>query len=143
MSFKHHITLTTTEAQASHHFLQRNFASSNKETKLQCYKTFVRPITEYAATVWDPVGNSKMNHQLEMVQRKALRWINNKWQHDESPTAMMNKLNLQTLQERRQISRFSMLYELYDGLKFIPSNTITRQRCTDLQFQRIYGSIQF
>ena len=77
-----------------------------------------------------------------MVQRKAVRWINNKWQHDESPTVMINKLNLQTLQQRRTASRLNMLYELYHGLKFMPLNIIKRQRCSDTRFQRIYGCIQ-
>ena len=77
-----------------------------------------------------------------MVQRKAVRWVNNKWRHDESPTLMINQLNLQTLQQRRAVNRLNMLYELYHWLKFMPCNTIKRQRCSDTRFQRIYGSIQ-
>ena len=142
MNFKHHIAQTTVKAQSSRQFLQRNLVSSDKDTKLQCYKTFIRPIVEYASTVWDPVGNSKLIYQLEMVQRKAVRWVNNKWRHDESPTLMINQLNLQTLQQRRAVNRLNMLYELYHGLKFMPCNTIKRQRCSDTRFQRIYGSIQ-
>ena len=141
MNFKHHIAQTTVKAQSSRQFLQRNLVSSDKDTKLQCYKTFIRPIVEYASTVWDPVGNSKLIYQLEMVQRKAVRWVNNKWRHDESPTLMINQLNLQTLQQRRAVNRLNMLYELYHGLKFMPCSTIKRQRCSDTRFQRIYGSI--
>ena len=57
MNFKHHIAQTTVKAQSSRQFLQRNLVPSDKDTKLQCYKTFIRPIVEYASTVWDPVGS--------------------------------------------------------------------------------------
>ena len=92
--------------------------------------------------VWDPIESSKLSHQLEMVQRKALRWIYNRWQYDESPTVMLNELNLDTLKYRRTTNRLSMLHELHHGSKFLPTNTIHRQRCADIRFKRIYGSIK-
>ena len=39
----------------------------------------VRPIIEYAASVWDPVDNKMLADSLEMVQRKAVCWIKNDW----------------------------------------------------------------
>ena len=54
LSWKHHVAAVTAKAQSCRHFLQRNITTHNKETKLQCYKIFVRPIIEYASTVWDP-----------------------------------------------------------------------------------------
>ena len=55
------------------HFLQRKLVTCNQEAKLQCYKTFVHPIVEYASSVWDPVGNKQLQYQLEQVQKKAAR----------------------------------------------------------------------
>ena len=56
LSWKPHIAKTTAKANNTRHFLQRNLQKCNKEVKLQCYKTYIRPIVEYASTVWDPVN---------------------------------------------------------------------------------------
>ena len=141
LSFKQHITTTVAKAQNCRHFLQRNLQKIPKDVKLQSYKTFVRPITEYASAVWDPVGNQKLNNHIESVQRKSARWICNQWEYEASPTAMVKSLNLQTLENRWKINRLSSLYQLYHGHKFMPTQTINRQRCNDLRFQPIYGAI--
>ena len=62
-------------------FLQRNLVACKAETKLQCYKIFMRPIVEYSSSVWDPVGNNQLTKQIESVQGKAARWITSskKW----------------------------------------------------------------
>ena len=52
------------------------------ETKLQCYKTFIRPIVEYSSSLWDPVVNNQLTKQTESVQGKAARWITNNWNYD-------------------------------------------------------------
>ena len=84
----------------------------------------------------------KLTNVIESVQRKSARWICNKWQYDESPSAMIKDLNLISLQERRRISRLSTLYELHHGLKYMPAQTIARQRCVDLRFRPMLGALQ-
>ena len=141
LTFKQHITTTAAKAQNCRHFLQRNLQKCSKEVKLQSYKTFIRPIVEYASTVWDPVGNQSLTYQLESVQRKSVRWICNQWSYEASPTAMIKDLQLQKLDTRRQLNRLSTLYQLNHGIKFMPSQTINKQRCTNLRFQPIQGAI--
>ena len=114
----------------------------DKATKLQCYKTFVRPIVEYYSSVWDPIGNQKLRTQIESVQRKAARWIFNKWQYDESPSTMITNLNLTSLQDRRKMSRLSTMFEFHHGLKYMLDQTIIRQRYVDVRFQPIHGALQ-
>ena len=142
LTFNKHITTTSAKAQNCRHFLQRNLRICDKEVKLQSYKTFVRPIIEYASIVWDPVGNLKLNRHIDMVQRKSARWICNQWQREASPTAMIKELDLQTLEQRRTVKRLSSLYQFHHGIKFMPPNTIKTQRCNDLRFQPIQGLIQ-
>ena len=48
---------------------QRNLVVK-PETKLQCYKTFIRPIAEYSSSVWDLVGNNQLTKQIGSVQKK-------------------------------------------------------------------------
>ena len=142
LTFNKHITTTSAKAQNCRYFLQRNLRTCDKEVKLQSYKTFVRPIIEYASIVWDPVGNLKLNQHIESVQRKSARWICNQWQHEASPTAMIKSLGLKTLEQRRTIKRLSSLYQFHHGAKFMPPDTIKTQRCNDLRFQPIQGAIQ-
>ena len=86
MSWKTHIVKIASKANNCRLFLQRNLRKCSPETKLRCYTTYVRPILEYAASVWDPVDNKTLSNTLEMVQRKASRWITNDWQQLSSPT---------------------------------------------------------
>ena len=63
------------KANQTRQFLQRNLVACKPEIKLQCYKTFIRPIVEYSSSVWDPAGNNQHTKQIESVQGKAARWI--------------------------------------------------------------------
>ena len=45
--------------------MQRNLRTCNRDIKLQCYKTYVRPIIEYASPVWDT--NKKMSSKRSKV----------------------------------------------------------------------------
>jgi len=82
-------------------FLAKEYpTTTNKETKLQCYKIFVRP------------------------------------------TIMLKDLELQTLQQRRQIDRLKMLYSIHHGFKYLGNDLIYRQRCTNIKFKLIHGALQ-
>ena len=69
LSRKSHINSIIKEANQTRGFRQRNVKSRNRDVKAQCYQTYVRPIVEYASSVWDPVGesNSVLRNKLEMV----------------------------------------------------------------------------
>ena len=53
--------------------LSRNLAFAHKSTKEVAYKTLVLPKLEYAAPIWSPYSNLRIN-QVEKVQRTAARW---------------------------------------------------------------------
>ena len=66
-----------------------------------CYKSMVRPILEYASSVWDP--HTTINIQrLESVQRRAARFCLNDFSLYTSVTSMLSTLNLPSLQSRRK-----------------------------------------
>ena len=62
-------------------FLQRNLRGCSKSIKTKAYKTYVKPILNYASTSWNPVNNHTLTKQLEQVQRKAARFVcsNRSW----------------------------------------------------------------
>ena len=98
----------------------------------------VRPILEYASTVWDPAeGNTGDASLLERVQRRAARFVFNNYS-DRNPgcvTDMLHRLELEPLSDRRANNRLSMLYrflntpELNASIDFIRrSDQRTRNR---------------
>ena len=105
LSWKKHVQRITAKATNTRLFLQRNLTFSDSETRLMCYKTYVRPIVEYASSVWDPVGNNTLVEKIESIQRKSLRWIHNIWQSTGSPTALRKVLEISTLKSRRSSAR--------------------------------------
>ena len=72
LNWKPHIHNITKKANSVRAFLQRNLSNCSRPVKEQAYKTYVRPILEYASTVWDP-HTKELTSQLEMVQRRAAR----------------------------------------------------------------------
>ena len=58
-------------------FLRRNLNIGSTTTKQNAYNSLVRPIVEYASTVWDPYTQKDI-HTLEMVQHRGARYVCNK-----------------------------------------------------------------
>ena len=71
-------------------------------------KALVRPIVEYSATVWDAYV-SKNIQQVEMIQRRAARWVLGGDRLD-SVTDMLSSLKWRSLELRRSDARLCMLY---------------------------------
>ena len=72
ISWKTHISNICAKANNTRFFLQRNLTKSDPQTRLMCYKIYIRPTLEYASSVWDPIGQETLKSNLEMVQRKSL-----------------------------------------------------------------------
>ena len=88
--------------------------------KEQAYKTYVRPILEYASTVWDP-HTKELTSQLEMVQRRAARFVTAYYRRRHSVTLLLNQLQWQTLLQRGTHSKVTMLYRIHHQLVAIPA----------------------
>ena len=78
-NWSHHILKTTKRASKLIGLIyQRYYMSSSQGT---LYLSFVRPIVDYAALVWDPHYACHIQ-ALEKVQRFALRMSAKLWDHD-------------------------------------------------------------
>ena len=86
-----------------------------KLQKETAYKTFVRPILEYASTSWAPFNDTD-NGKIEKVQRRAARFVMNDYRRTSSVIEMLTNLDWDTLQERRDLARLSMMYRIVHGL---------------------------
>ena len=100
-------------------FLRRNLSNCPQHIKDTCYKTFVRPQLEYAATVWDPHTDINIA-KLEGAQRRAARFVRNDYNYTSSVTEMMRALEWESLQQRRHQAKSVMMYRIVNSLVDIP-----------------------
>ena len=100
-------------------FLNRNIRSAPQAAKDTAYKTFVRPIVEYAVTTWAPFTDTNTD-KIEMVQRRAARFVTNDYGRKSSVTEMIADLGWDTLQKSRDFARLSMMYRIVHNLVDIP-----------------------
>ena len=75
--------------------------------------TLVRSTLEYGSVVWDPYIQQDIN-AIEKVQRQAARFITKDYRSREPGcvTSMLDRLNLPTLQQRREIDRLVYMFKI-------------------------------
>ena len=115
-------------------FLRRNLKVSSIQIKTQAYFIFVRPILENSYTVWDPYTATQIN-KLEMIQRRAARYVLHRHHNTSSVTNMLQTLGWRSLSERRIDAKLCMIYKITNCLVGIPANkylipvnTVTRKQ---------------
>ena len=132
LNWNQHINNNTKKANCALGFLRRNLKISSIQIKQQAYFTYVRPIVEYASTVWDPY-RAYQQHQLEMVQRRAARFVCSRYRRTSSVGDMLAGLHWETLMQRRQSARLAMFYKMQSGLVAThPSSFLTPRPDTDV-----------
>jgi hypothetical protein len=114
-----HIENISKKTNSTRAFIQRNLQHCPQRTKAVCYTTLVRPLLEYACTVWDPFTNVNIQ-KLESVQRRSARFVMNDYRQTSSVTTMLNTLQWQPLAERRTRCKAVMMYRIVNGLIAIP-----------------------
>ena len=115
LSWHDHVVAICNKANSTHTFLQRNLRQCSPTIKSLAYLTYVRPILEYASTVWSPYVRTDIA-RLEMVQRKAVRFVFNKFSAYSSVTSMLSQLNWQSLEVRRTNAIITMFYKVINNL---------------------------
>jgi hypothetical protein len=136
-----HIANVSKAANSTLAFLKRNIRTSNQDIKTLAYSTIVRPKLEYAASVWDP-HTIKDIRTLEMVQRRAARWVLGRYNNTSSVTDMMKTLKWDTLQSRRQASRLTMMYKITNNLVALQHDLKPPNRRTRNSHSHTYVQIQ-
>jgi hypothetical protein len=110
-----HINNITSKANRTLGFIRRNLQINNQQLKTNAYNTLVRPQLEYASTVWDPHTTNNITN-LEKIQRRAARYVTNRWRKRSSVGDMIDQLGWQTLQQRREQQRLTTMYKIHHGL---------------------------
>jgi hypothetical protein len=92
---------------------------SSEETKACAYISLVRPSLEYCSTVWNPYTKDRI-YKIEMVQRRAARYVTNRYHNTSSVSSMIDHLGWETLESRRTKVQLTMLYKIIYDLIDIP-----------------------
>ena len=96
-------------------FLRRNLRIKSPKLKTMAYFTLVRPIIEYAAPVWDPYTQRNI-YKIEMVQRRAARFVCGRYHNTSSVSEMLQDLEWPSLQQRREMLRLVLFYKIHHNL---------------------------
>ena len=82
--------------------------------------------------VWSPHIQAHKN-LLEMAQRKAARFVFNSYSRNTSVTALLERLNWHSLEDRRDCAKVTMFYKILNDIVSVnfaqylqPSSSITR-----------------
>ena len=113
-SWQKHIKYVVSKGNQMLRFIKRNFKGCPEKVKETVYLSMVRPLLEYASCVWDPCEEGR-KHELEMVQRRAARFVLNDYNRTSSVKSMLSKIGWEILENRRKEARLSFLYKLYHG----------------------------
>ena len=99
--------------------------------KSSLYKSLVRPILEYACTIWAPHCQRDIQH-IEAIQRRAARFTMNRYGRYENVTNMLHQLDWPTLYVRRNHMQHSLpltysnLHSTLRGHSYKLSQPVTR-----------------
>ena len=96
-----------------------SFWRRNLQIQFLKLKSMVISNLEYCASVWSS-HTEKLKSKLKQVQRRAARYVTNRYHNISSVSATLNHLQWPTLEHRRNLKRITILY-------FIKSLTILLQ----------------
>ncbi|KAI8488948.1 hypothetical protein Bbelb_334660 [Branchiostoma belcheri] len=126
-----HVDAVSSKANKTLGMLRRCLRIASTAAKERAYMALVRPQVEYACSVWDPHTQDQVG-RIEMVQRRAARYVTNNYYRTSSVTDMINKLGWQSLAHRRKNARLATLYKITNNVISVPhaSRVVPATRCS-------------
>lgn len=113
--------------------IKKSFACFDYKLLRLLYITFIRPLLEFAVTVWSPYLKSDCDY-IERIQHKATKLVSSI--RNLSYIKRLEKLNLTTLVERRQRGDLIQMYKIMNNIdklekdiRFPIVNNHTRGHC--------------
>ena len=119
LSWSNHITRTTAKASQLFNLLRCNLSNCSPSVKATAYLTIVRPVLEYAASVWDPYQQNDIL-SLEKVQCRAAQWTLSDYNRLSSVTDMLEILDWPSLESSRRIGQLQTFYKGINNLSGYP-----------------------
>jgi hypothetical protein len=107
----------------------------------QPLKAIVRSNLEYCSTVWAP-HTKKNKDEIEKVQRRAARFVTGRYHNTSSVSSMIDHLNWESLEQRRQKARVIVLYKIIHSEVDLKKQERTTRSAHPFQFQTYSPTIQ-
>ena len=101
-------------------FVRRNLTYCPEKLR-RLYISLIRSKLEYSSSVWDTHLHNDI-HQLEMVQRRAARFIKPNYSYDSSVSQMLKDLDLSSSENRRKMNKLALPYKIRNNLICIKEN---------------------
>ena len=99
LSWKPHISKVHSKASRTRDLIKQTLHAAAPQVKKLAYEALVRPVLEYATCAWSPY--TKVDTQIiERIQRAAAGFVSGDYQHYSSITAMLKRLEWDTLEIR-------------------------------------------
>ena len=115
LTWKEHIKQVLSKFNASLAFLRRNLRACSRNIKKHFYKTSVTPIIEYATNIWAPHTTQDIS-KLEMLQRRAARFVCNRYKRNTSVTNLLYSLGWPSLETRRSYLKLNLTFKILNNL---------------------------
>ena len=116
---------TTTKANSKLSFLRRNLKGCPEKLRETAYFSLVRSFLEYISTLWHP-HQKYTSDKLEVVQRRAARFMKGRYGMYESVTQMLEELPCVPLSKRRENACLILFYKIINNLAVVPHSCIER-----------------
>ena len=148
LSWNRHIDQTVKKANSMLGFLRRNLRVNSEQTKATACCSMVRPLLDYCSTLWSPYTHEYVQ-KLEMVQRRAARYVTNRYHNTSSVTSMLDHLDRESLEARQTKHWLIMSFKIVHGLVDMPSDAYLTPVSTrtqshhSLKFQQILTSSDY
>ena len=119
LKFDRHVSNIAKKAFGRIGTLFRGFCTREPDILVKAYKTYIRPILDYASNVWSPYHLKYIN-AIERVQRNFTKRISSLSNLSYSERLVM--LNLETLECRRLKSDLILYYKIINNFTSFVSN---------------------
>ena len=114
LAWSKHIKQMTAKENNTLKFIKRNIQTNIHKIKETAYRTYVIPLLEYSATVWD-LWQKKCINQIEIIQHRAVRYIFNDGNYTSSVSFMLNQLALPILEQNVAKCLSEHVYKINHG----------------------------
>ena len=103
-------------------FLDESYLVVLRRLRTRLILHLYAPKLEYASSAWDPHMQRNID-KIEMVQRRAVRFVYNDYSRYSHVSPMIKALGWDSLEYRRLNNQVFMFYKIYKGLVGISRNT--------------------
>ena len=114
-SWKTHIQNITSSAAKALGVLRRRFSKCSVNSKKLLFNATVKPIVEYASTVWDPHTQTDKK-SLETIQNRGARYISGDYSHFSSVPSIKERVGIRSLEYTRRRKRLIVFHKINNNL---------------------------